>query len=267
MSELRNAIRDLRNVANTLDTAEFNFEMNALSEFVAGITLDKPPKPPVNILKKLLIKYLRGEKRFLPREIGNLPFIIYEPALSLSNVKKIFSMLDFSRTIHLSRVVRVYLDYYDRSPKTEFLRHELNNLNAVNSPILAKIFSERDKLFSDECLDNTASLFMQKLSVADVLEELSLHNSYKSSSFILASLVNFFRLPTENISAQIKILKEIDSEFDVYRSIFPAIAESLIKSLESLEDPSDKEILTDIFNRRLEDTRLRNNISSILQAL
>lgn len=251
MNELCNAVKDLCKVAETLDAAEFHFEMNALTKLVSEIALDKPPKPPVNVLKKLLVKYLRGEQNFSLRELSNLPFIIYEPALSLNSVKKIMSMLDFSRATHLNRVVRIYLECYDNSPKTEFLRHELNNLGNVNLPMFEKIFSARDKLFGDERLTNMANLFAQELSIAGALEELGLKKSYKNSKFILASLVNFFKQSHANIAEQLEILTELDDEFDTYQIIFPAVADALIKNIDRIESPSAKEKCMEIFNRRL----------------
>lgn len=258
MSELRKTIKDLCNVAKTLDAAEFHFEINALTKLVAEIALDRPPKPPVSVLKKLLVKYLRGEEDFSMREISNLPFIIYEPALSLVSVKKILSMLDFSRATHLSRIVRIYLECYDNSPKTEFLRHELNNLDSVNLPMFDKIFSARDKLFGDERLLNMANLFAQKLSIADALAELGLKKSYNSSKFILTSLENFFNQFSPSIADRFKILTELDEEFDAYQTIFPAIADSLIKNVERVGTPSYKKKCLDIFYRRLGDPRFGN---------
>ena len=57
---LRGSIKDLRNVAKTLDAVNFNFRMNELEKFLDGIKVDKPAKPPEDVLKKLLEKYLRG---------------------------------------------------------------------------------------------------------------------------------------------------------------------------------------------------------------
>ena len=255
MSELRKAVKDLYNVSKTLDAAEFKFEMNGLAKLVAGITLDRPPKPPINVLKKLLVKYLRGEKNFSPREISNLPFIIYEPALSLESVKKILRIMDFSRITHFSRVMRVYLDCYDSSPKTELLRHELNSRCTVDLPMSKKIFLARDKLFGEERLRNMANFFAQKLSVADALAELGLKKSYNSSKFILASLKNFFIQYSPSITDRFKILTELDNEFDAYQTIFPEIADSLIKNSERMGTPSDKKKCLDIFYRRLGDPR------------
>ena len=155
---LRDSIRDLRNVAKILDAVKFNFEMNALATFVDGIPVDKPAPPPEDILKPLLAKFLRGYRDFSSREIRALPHIIYDPALNVENVKEILRIMDFSRTNHLRGVVSVYLQNYDGSNKTELLRQKLNSFRNVDSAAWRKIFAARDKLFADERFTNMAKL-------------------------------------------------------------------------------------------------------------
>ena len=58
---LRDSIKDLKRVAKTLDAAHFNFEMPELAKFVDGIKFEGTVKPPEDVLKNLLNKFLRGE--------------------------------------------------------------------------------------------------------------------------------------------------------------------------------------------------------------
>ena len=189
---LRDAIKDLRNVAKTLDRANFNFEMNALEKFLDGIKVDKPAKPPEDVLKPLLEKILRGERDFSSREIRALPFIIYEPSITYRHITEILRELDFSRTSSLRGVLSVYLLNHDDSLKTERLRRELNNMRNVESVLLKKTFAARQYLFSNERFQNMSKLFAEKRSVDGALEELGLSNSYKASKFIQTALKIFF---------------------------------------------------------------------------
>lgn len=253
---LRGSIRDLRNVAKILDVANFNFSMNALEKFLDGIKVDKPAKPPDDILKPLLSKFLRGDYDFSSREIRNLPFIIYESPITYNDTIKILREMDFSRTSHLRGVLSVYLLNYDDTNKTELLRQKLNAVRNVDSVSLRKIFAASDKLFADERFINMARLFAEKLSVTNSLETIGLSNFYKTSNFIQESLRNFFRM-TKFIAEQFKILDELDNEFDTYKNIFPALADALIQNVVVNQNFGKKKCM-EIFYRRLGDPRFGN---------
>ena len=257
---LRDSIRDLRNVAKILDAVKFNFEMNSLDDFLNGIEVDKPAPPSEDVLKPLLAKFLRGYRDFSSREIKALPHIIYDPALNVENVKEILRMMDFSRTNHLRGVVSVYLQNYDGSNKTELLRQKLNSFRNVDSAALRKTFAARDKLFADERFTNMAKLFAQKLSVEDSLNTIGLSNYYKTSRFIQMSIVIFFRRSPASLADQFKILGELDSEFDTYKNIFPYIADALIQTVVANQNNQnfDKKKCIEIFYRRLGDPRFGN---------
>lgn len=249
---LRDSIKDLRNAARRLDTAEFNPSMNALEKFLSGIKVDKPATPPEDVLEKLLAKYLRGEN-LDSKERRNLPFIIYEDEITLNHTKDILSKLDFSKTSHLRRVVSVYLLNYDNTPKTKLLRERLDVIQEVDSVSLKKIFTSRDKLFSENHMANLSKFLTQKLSVTGVIEEFGLSNFYKASNFVQTALINFFRSNVANISDQFEILDELDAEFDTYKNVFPVIADRLIQSV-ALTGFGKKKCI-EIFYRRLGDPR------------
>lgn len=249
---LRDSIKDLRNAARRLDTANFNPQMNELEKFLEGIKVDKPALPPEDVLKKLLTKYLLGGN-LDAKDRRNLPFIIYEQEITFNDTIKILNILDFNRTSHLRRVVSVYLLNYDNTPKTKLLRERLNVIREVDSVSLKKIFAARDKLFSENHIANMSRLFSQKLSVTEVIETLGLSNFYKASNFLQIALINFFRSNAANLSDQFKILDELDVEFDTYKNIFPYIADTLIQSV-ALTGFGKKKCI-EIFYRRLGDPR------------
>lgn len=248
---LRDSIKDLRNAAKRLDTANFNPQMNALEKFLEGIKVDKPALPPEDVLKKLLTKYLLGEN-LDSKDRRNLPFIIYEQEITFNDTVKILNVLDFNRTSHLRRVVSVYLLNYDNTPKTKLLRERLNVVREVDSVSLKKIFASRENLFMENHMANMEKIFAQKLSVAKVLETFGLSNFYKASNFIQAAIVNFFQI-NKNMSAQFEILDELDAEFDTYKNIFPYIADALIQSV-AFTNLGKKKCI-EIFYRRLGDPR------------
>ena len=250
---LRGSIRDLRNVAKTLNAANFNFSMNALEKFLDGITVDKPAEPPEDILKPLLVKFLCGDYNFSSREIRNLPFIIYDSSITYNEAIKILRFMDFSRTSHLRGVLSVYLLNYDGSKKTELLRQKLNAIRNVDTVSLRKIFAASDKLFANERFMNMARLFADKLSVTNSLETIGLSNFYKTSKFIQASLRNFFRMP-KFITDQFVILDELDAEFDTYQNIFPDLADAMIQNVVVNQNFGKKKCI-DVFYRRLGDPR------------
>lgn len=250
---LRDAIKYLRAAAKRLDATTFNPQMNALAEFVDkldtnGITATPPP----DVRQRALEKFLRGDYDFSRRERRALPFIIYESAVSLDGAKKILRQLDFDNKRHISGLVNVYLNQYDTSAKTDLLRLLLNyGRLADNSTRLQKIFSMRKFLFGDNCLANTAKLFAERQSVAGVLEDLELAYSFKVSNFIKAALVTFYR--TTDLATQLKILRELDADFDAYKNIFPAVADALIQAV--ARAGHGKELCLDVFYRRLGDPR------------
>ena len=127
---LQEALDDLRGAAKRLDKATFNPDMNALKKFVD--TLDGKAlsvTPPEDVRQKALEKFLRGDNDFTRRERRALPFIIYEGAITLDGVKKIFRELDLDNKRHIGGLVNVYLQHHDTSAKTEYLRGRLNSTN------------------------------------------------------------------------------------------------------------------------------------------
>lgn len=256
MSDLRGAIRDLRNVAKRLDAATFNPDMNALKNFVDK--LDKKGteyKPSEDDRAKALDKFLRGDYDFTRRELRSLPFIIHEREITLDDAKNIFDLLDLANKRHLSGLVNVYLNQYDNSAKTELLRRRLSLIpkDFTNSTRLRKIFAARDKLFADNRMANMARLLAQKLSVDDVLETIGLSNFYKASRYIQMSLAVFFRYSPAPLADQFKLLDELDSEYDTYKNIFPYVADALIQAVDRAGVGKRK--CMDIFYRRLGDPR------------
>lgn len=252
---LQEALDDLRGAAKRLDKATFNPQMDALQKFVDkldGKALYVTPPPDVR--QKALEKFLRGDNDFTRRERRALPFIIYEGAITLDGVKKIFRELDLDNKRHLGGLVNVYLQHHDTSAKTELLRRRLMFVPkemAGNSTRLKKIFSAREFLFGDNRFDNTTKLFADKQSVNVVLEALGLSNFFKASNFIHAALKTFFRTP--DLDAQLKLLDELDADYDAYQKIFPAAADALIQSVDRAGH--GKDICIEIFYRRLGDPR------------
>lgn len=253
MSDLRGAIRDLRNVARRLDAATFNPDMNALTKFVEGLKIVPPAQPPEDVLKPLLAKFLRGERDFSSREIRVLPFIIYEPSITPHHTIEILRQLDFSRASHIKRVSSIYLLNYNDSNKTEVLRQTLNRIGNVDSVSLKKIFAARDKLFGNERFTNMARLFADTLSVEASLNTIGLSNFYKASNFIQVSLAVFFRRSPAPLDDQFKLLDELDSEFDTYKNIFPYVADAMIQAVACAG--FNKRKCMEIFYRRLGDPR------------
>ena len=249
---LQDALKDLRNVARRLDTANFNPQMNALEEFLNGIKVNKPAEPPRDVLEELLRKFLRGNENFSASDKRKLPFIIHESPITFNDTIKILRKVDFSRTSHLRNVMGVYLQHYDDSNKTELLRQKLNGVRNVDSVTLKKTFAAREYLFGDRRFDNMAKIFTQKLSVAGVLEDFGLSGFYKTANFIQAALKFFFRTNTPP-AAQFEILDELDADFDTYENIFPAVADALIQTV--YRTGYGKKKCMEIFYRRLGDPR------------
>lgn len=131
--------------------------------------------------------------------------------------------MNFFKASHLRGLVNVYLTCCDRSAKTELLRQRLQFMPqemAGNSRRLQKIFAAREFLFGDNRLANTAKLFANSQSVDGSLEVLGLSNFFKVSNFIHDALKNFFR-SNAPLSAQMKILAELNADYNAYQNIFP----------------------------------------------
>ena len=91
------------------------------------------------------------------------------------------------------------------------------------------------------------------MNIAASLEEIGLTNFYKASNFIQAALKIFFRT-NKNIAVQLKILAELDSEFDTYKNIFPPAADALIQNVVANQNFGKRKCM-EIFYRRLGDPR------------
>ena len=263
---LHDSVKDLRNVAKHLDAAKFNPQINELEKFLDGVEFDKPVKPPADVLKMLLQKFRNGDENFSAREIKNLPFIIYEQEITSHDVKKILGKLDFSRASHLRRVMSAYILNYDGSNKTELLRQELEKIRKVDVVSLQKIFASRDKFFAKDCFQNMTKFFAQKSGVKDALKELGLSDFYRTANFIQTALKIFFRSNFARLENKFKLLDELDAEFDVYKNIFPPVADALIQS--AAATGFGKKKCLEIFYRRLGDPRFgytRFNWNSVSQ--
>lgn len=263
---LHDSIKELRNVAKHLDAAKFNPQINALEKFLDGVKFGKPVKPLEDVLKMLLQKFRNGDENFSAREIKNLPFIIYEPEITSHDVKKILSKLDFSRASHLRRVISAYILNYDGSNKTELLRQELEKIRKVDVVSLQKIFASRDKFFTKDCFLNMTKFFAQKSGVKDALKELGLSDFYRTANFIQTALKIFFRSNVARLENKFKLLDELDADFDVYKNIFPPVADALIQS--AAATGFGKKKCVEIFYRRLGDPRFgytRFNWNSVSQ--
>lgn len=255
--DLRGSIRNLKIIAKTLDAASFNFNLDAVKNFADKLD-DKAiePRPPID-LEQLLEKFLRGDKDFSRQDLKNLPHIIYHPKLTLNHAQEIWNTLDIDNKRQLSGVIYVYLRNHDDSPKTDFLRQKLNAIRYDGfSQALKKIFAARENLFGDNRFANMTKLFAQNLSVNDSLATIGLSDFYKTSNFIQAALKNFFRSDASTLAGQMKLLTELDAEFDAYKNIFPAIADALIQTVYH-SGQFKKQCIT-IFYRRLGDPRFGN---------
>lgn len=256
--DLRSSIRNLKTVVKTLEATNFNFNLNAVKTFADKIDVKTIEKRPLEEdLETLLEKFLRGVRNFSRQELKNLPYIIYKPEITLNHVKEIWNAMDVHNKRHLSGVISVYLQKHDDSPKTDFLRQNLNSMKYDGfSQRLKKIFEVRDKFFSNERFTNMAKLFAQKLSINDSLETIGLSGFYKTSNFIAEALKLFFRSNIASLSGQMKLLTELDTEYDTYKNIFPAIADALIQKV--YHGGQFKTQCIKIFYRRLGDPRFGN---------
>ena len=256
--DLRSSIRNLKSVVKTLDATNFNFNLNAVKAFADKIDVETIEKRPLEEdLETLLEKFLRGERNFSRQELKNLPYIIYKPEITLNHVKEIWNAIDVHNKRQLSGVISVYLQKHDNSPKTDFLRQNLHSIKYDGfSQRLEKIFASKDKLFSNERFTNMAKIFAQKLSVNDSLETIGLSVFYKTSNFIGGVLKLFFHSNVASLSGQMKLLTELDAEYNTYKNIFPAIADALIQSV--YRAGYFKEQCIKIFYGRLGDPRFGN---------
>ena len=252
---LHNAIDDLKAAAKRLDKATFNPDMRALQNFVDKLDgKGLSATPPEDIRQRVLEKFLRGDYDFTRRERRALPFIIYEGAITVDGAERLLRQLNFFNARHLRGLVNVYLKQYDDSAKTELLRQRLIFVPkdmAGSSTRLRKIFSAREFLFGNDRLANTAKLFAEWQSVPGVLDELGLTKFFKVSNFIQAALKKFYR--TSALAAQMKILRELDADYDVYKNIFPAVADALIPTVDRAG--YGKKDCIEIFYERLGDPR------------
>ena len=253
---LHDAIKGLYDAAKRLDAATFNPDMSALQKFVDSLDVKGlSATPPEDVRQKALEKFLHGSDDFTNRELRSLPFIIYESTITLDGAKRILRKLNFFKASHLRGLLNVYLTYYDHSAKTELLRQRLQFMPqemAGNSTRLQKIFAAREFLFGDNRLSNMTKLFANRQSVNGSLEVLGLSNFFKVSNFIHDALKNFFR-SNAPLSAQMKILTELDADYNAYQNIFPAVADALIQTVDRAG--ADKKICMEIFYHRLGDPR------------
>lgn len=124
--------------------------------------------------------------------------------------------MNFFKTSHLRAAKCVYLLNYDASDKTELLRRQLlfftQNVNDRRTA---------ENLFDSERFANMTKFFAQWQNVSDVLKEIGLGDFYKASRFVHAALKKFFR--TSNLTAQMKILAELDKDGAAYKNIFAAV--------------------------------------------
>lgn len=189
-------------------------------------------------LEKFVLQWKSGDRNFKPREIKYLPFIIYDSRLSVNDAEEIFRMLDFSKERHLKNFITAYLLNYDESDKTKFLKKIIRMIfkgtNAKSnylSKMLQKISRMQEFIFSDNCMNNMAKLYANKLNINEVLGVVGLSDFFKSSNFVQESLKNFFINPVINLDGQLKILDEMNEESDIYENIFPFVADSLIQNI------------------------------------
>lgn len=253
--DLRGSIRNLKIIAKTLDAASFNFNLDAVKNFADKLDSKAIESRPTPIdLEQLLEKFLRGDKNFSRQDLRNLPHIIYHPKLTLNHAQEIWNTLNLDNKRQLSGVIYVYLRNHDDSPKTDFLRQKLNAIRYDGfSKALKKIFAARENLFGDNRFANMTKLFAQNLSVNDSLATIGLSDFYKTSNFIQAALKNFFRSDVANLAGQMKLLTELDAEYNAYKNIFPAIADALIQTV--YHSGQFKTQCITIFYRRLGDPR------------
>ena len=247
---LRDAIKNLREVAKKLNAAKFDPKLDALKKFVDSIEITTPAEPPVEFLNQLLAKFLRRED-FTRRELRSLPFIIYKPEVTFDGAKNILRRLNFFHAGQLRGLVTAYLLNHDGSTKTELIRRQVNLIPADmagNSLTLRKVLAAREHLFGNERFANMTKLFTQKLSVDRALETLGLSNFFKTSQFIHAALKHFFRANVE-LSAQIELLRRLDKDSSAYEDIFPTAASTLIQAVDRSRNVNMRETCLEIFYR------------------
>ncbi len=264
MSELLQTIKNLREL--NLRPPRQSFALTEIEKIRAELEkiVDEPSAVTAVEREALLEKWLDGDRYFSRREIKNLPFIVYDDRVSLT---EIFEVMDLSKEIQLKNLIAVYFSNYDGSEKTMRLRHRIG-LAFVEKPtdykyrskMLARIRSEGLFLFDDDCIERTARLFINASTVEDVLSSLGLSNYFKGSNFICWALKKFWGSFEIDINRRVAVLCEIaEASDDKYIDVIQSAANDIIPDVDLMNTPSKraavKEKCLEIFYRELGDPR------------
>ena len=265
MSDLRQAIKRMRNVTRKLRTEDADFpqltHIQAAVQRLAESENRYEMSSPTDV--KTLLKKLKKGEELSSREVRDLPFILYAPKCDMELFAHALRELNLWRASHVRRLLYVYLMNYDRSDKTRQISTRLHNwfkagLLQTSNPFLRSAKKHALSLFGGKCMDNMAVLFIQQRNVDPVMRLLNFPPTVKGGNFLTESLKTFFGSNKLPVAQKYEMFREIREDEGVSHSVFPTVANALIPQIDTLppkEQADYKKDAMDAFYRLLGDPR------------
>ena len=265
MSDLRQAIKRMRNVTRKLRTEDADFpQLTHIQAAVQRLAESEnryemtPTTDPKTLLKKL-----KNGDVLSPREVRDLPFILYAPKCDMELFAHALRELNLRRASHVRRLLYAYLMNYDRSDKTRQISTRLHNwfkagLLQTSNAFLRSAKEHALFLFGGKCMDNMVVLFIQQGDVDTVMHLLNFPPTVKSGNFLTEALKTFFGSNKLPLAQKYEMFRAIREDEGIARSVFPVVANALIPQIDTLppkEQADYKKDAMDAFYRLLGDPR------------
>lgn len=265
MSDLRQAIKRMRNVTRKFRTEDAHFPLLTHIQAAAQRLAESENRYEMTSTTdpKTLLKKLKNGDVLSPHEVRDLPFILYEAKCDMELFAHALREMNLRRGRHVRRLLYVYLMNYDPSEKTRQLSSRLHNwfkagLLQTSNPFLRSTEKHALFLFGDKCMDNMSVLFIQQRNVDAVMQQLNFPPLLKGGNFLTEALKTFFGSNKLPLAQKYEMFREIREDEGVSHSVFPTVANALIPQIDTLspkEQAAYKKDAMDAFYRLLGDPR------------
>ena len=268
MSELRQSLKRMKKSLCHIFPEEPTFEPLQSMKTVAETLAEKIMQQDLNTQQadsvKQILKKIKQGAPLTKRDCRDLPFVIADTKCDRMATIVCIKNLDISKERILKRLILVYfMDYMhlDENKRTVLRSVIIKGLtNQDISPInqFMKRMKEFAKvLFTKSCTQNISRIIERK-GLIECANSLDLPEQIKLSDLIIDSTLTFFAENKFSLSRKMEIIQEVIKNSDPFHAVFPAIADSLIKSIDECSEPQEpqyRNFCVDAFYKELGDPR------------
>lgn len=268
MSEFRQSLKRMKKNLSHIFPEEPNFEPLQSMKTVAKTLADEIMQQDLSSQKaesvKEILKKIKQGTPLTKKECRDLPFVIADKKCDRMATLICIKNLDISKERIQKRLILVYfmdymhLDENKRTVLRSLIIKGITNqaINPINQ-FMKRMKEFANVIFTKRCTQNISRI-IEKKGLIECTNSLDLPEQLKLSDLIIESSLSFFADDKFSLSRKMDIIQEVIKNSDPFHAVFPAIADSLIKSIDECSEPEKpryRDFCVDAFYKELGDPR------------